>query len=407
MTTFVRAGEAARRLGVTTPTLYSYVSRGRIRRSVAADGRSSLFDLADIDQLRERTTRPPPPPPTIDVRISTAVTQLNDDGLCYRDVPVESLVDEPFERVAELLWSGQLPGATPHWAVRPSSVNEFAAATTNAPAICSAPEITIMRLIELAASMSVDPTPDGATKVNSATTTDAPGFARDLLASIPGLTFGSAPGSREQRTTTPFPFARRLTSAWHRDPSEQLVRAVNTALVLLADHELATSTLAVRVAASVRASPAAAIIAGLATLEGALHGSASAHVHHLFEAVGAHGARPVILELRERHELVPGFGHKIYRTCDPRFEVLMERVRDLPRDHEVNSRFGTVESLLGVSGALVAQHPNIDLALGALTYVAGLPAGIPLFAVARIAGWTAHYLEELDERPVRFRGLAR
>ena len=66
-----------------------------------------------------------------------------------------------------------------------------------------------------------------------------------------------------------------------------------------------------------------------------------------------------------------------------------------------------VNELLDVSGALVSQHPNVDLSLGALTYVAGLPADVPLFAIARLAGWTAHYLEELEERPLRFRGLAR
>ena len=65
-----------------------------------------------------------------------------------------------------------------------------------------------------------------------------------------------------------------------------------------------------------------------------------------------------------------------------------------------------MSGLLAVAGRYVAQAPNIDLALGALTFVAGLPPDCPVFAIARIAGWAAHYREELDERPLRFRGLS-
>lgn len=369
MTTYVRTGEAARRLGVSKPTLYSYVSRGRIQRSVAADGRSSLFDLADVDALLARTNRPPPPPATIDVRISTSITQLSDDGLYYRDIPVESLADEPFERVVELLWSGTLP------------IGDICWPSTKRTATPESSDGSMLDLISLATSIREDG--------------DAPEVARMLLLAIPG-----ALGSADDTSA----YAARLAACWQPQPSPQLVRAVNTALVLLADHELATSTLAVRVAASVRASPIAALIAGLATVEGALHGSASAHAHRLFESVAARDATSVIHDLRSNRVLVPGFGHKIYRTRDPRVDLLMARVRDLPDPH---GRLRTVAALLDVSGALVAQHPNVDLALGALTYVAGLPPGAPLFAVARIAGWAAHYLEELDERPVRYRGLAR
>lgn len=179
---------------------------------------------------------------------------------------------------------------------------------------------------------------------------------------------------------------------------------MNAVLVLLADHELATSTLAVRVAASVRSSPGPAIIAGLATVQGALHGSASGYAHELFVAAEQHGATTVLAEHRDARQRVPGFGHKIYRQRDPRFELLLDRVRALP---DSRNRIAVVDSVVSEAGASVTQHPNIDLALGALTFVAGLPPDAPLFAIARIAGWTAHYLEELDERPVRYRGLAR
>ncbi|MGA9278946.1 citrate/2-methylcitrate synthase, partial [Ilumatobacter sp.] len=97
------------------------------------------------------------------------------------------------------------------------------------------------------------------------------------------------------------------------------------------------------------------------------------------------------------------FGHTIYRRHDPRFDLLLERVARLP---DPAGRLQTVSELRTRAGSHVAQPPNVDLALGALTYVADLPPGCPLFAVARLAGFAAHYREEIDERPVRYRGLS-
>jgi citrate synthase len=371
VTTFVRAPEAARRLGVSLPTLYAYVSRGRVSRVTAADGRASLFDVAELDALNTRSKRvSKAPPPTIDVLIASSVTQLNEDGLSYRNRSVESLIDEPFERVAELLWTRSLPRSTPVWRA--------------VDGIEASQHLDVTELMVLATAL-----------IRSGPNDDAPEFARVFLASIPPH-FGNA-----ETTGT---FARRLTRTWHPDPPTELVEAVNSALVLLADHELATSTLAVRVAASVRSSPGAAMLAGLATVEGALHGSAARFAHDLLVDAEERGARVVLDELRAARQRIAGFGHKIYRQRDPRFDLLLGKVRQLP---DPQRRLPIVESLLVEAGASVPQHPNIDLALGALHFVGGFPADTPLFAIARTAGWTAHYLEELDERPVRYRGLAR
>lgn len=360
-------------MGVTTATLYSYVSRGRIGRTLGSDGRSSLFDLAEVDALIAASSRPVPPPPTIDVRISTDVTQLDESGLRYRGTLVDDLVDEPFERVCALLWTGSLG--------EPSDAPHLDAPHLDArPARADSDPISTMSITRDATE--IDP---GLDAVETATR---------LIGST------AAVGSLEAPDAS---FAERLILNWVDDPSPQLVRAVNSALVLLADHGLATSTFAVRVATSVRASAVASMIAGLATMQGALHGSASAHTHQLFTDVAARGAVPVITEMRCAKQRVPGFGHKIYRDRDPRFELLLDRVRLIPGTSE---RMAVVDETIDAVRPVVARLPNIDLALGALSYATGLPADIPLFAVARIAGWTAHHLEELEERPVRYRGLA-
>lgn len=368
MTTYLRAPEAARRMGVTTATLYSYVSRGRIGRTLGSDGRSSLFDLADVDALIAASSRPVPPPPTIDVQISTSITRLDESGVRYRGTLLDDVVDEPFERVCALLWYGSLgqPGDAP-------DLRSPCASTDAAP-------LTTLSIIRLATDIGSELEPiDAATRLLGATATTG-------------------------RTGSPdATFADRLARRWVDDPSPQLVRAVNSTLVLLADHGLATSTLAVRVATSVRASPIASLIAGLAAVEGELHGGGAALAHGLFDRAAADGAGPVLTEYRSDKRRVPGFGHKIYRDRDPRFAMLLDRVRALP---DPCRRMTVVDQTIEAAGPLVSRQPNIDLALGALTYVAGLPPDLPLFAIARIAGWTAHHLEELQEPPVRFRGLA-
>ena len=184
-----------------------------------------------------------------------------------------------------------------------------------------------------------------------------------------------------------------------------LAVALDRALVLLADHELATSTLAVRVAASTRTAPYPAYAAGLAVLQGALHGGTSARsstpARRVRGARGRAGDRP---PARGRGSGSPASATRIYRGEDPRLRPLLEAVAMLP---DPAGRRDVVDDLLIEAGIRLTRQANVDLALGALTYVGGLPARLPLFAVARLAGFAAHHDEELAERPLRYRGLAR
>ena len=105
----------------------------------------------------------------------------------------------------------------------------------------------------------------------------------------------------------------------------------------------------------------------------------------------------------EAGERLPGFGHTVYRNGDPRVGPIMAAVRALP---DAAERMPVVDSVVAEAGRVIGHLPNVDLGLGALHHVGGLARDVPLFAVARIAGWIAHYVEALGERPVRYRGLA-
>ncbi len=370
MTTFVGSAEAARLLGVAPATLYAYVSRGRITRRAAADGRTSLFALADVEALADRSRRGPlEPRPTIDVRISSSITSLREDGVTVRGHELAHLANNhSFEAIAELLWTGSLGATSPAWPPcrdRPS----LAGITTGDP---------VARLM-VAASLLGDAHPDD----------DAASAARRLIVAAP-IVLGT------HRSTGSM--AQRIAGTWSRRPAQALVEAIDTALGLLADHELATSTLAVRLAASVRSTPMAAFIAGLAVVSGRLHGSASIEAHGFLAECAAGGVASTVAAYRADRRRIPGFGHKVYRGPDPRFNVLLDSVR---RVGDVT----LVDDVLAEVGRVVPQHPNIDLSLGALSFVAGIDDATPLFAIARIAGWAAHYTEELAAPPVRFRGI--
>lgn len=379
VTTYIRAGEAARLLGVSKPTLYAYVSRGKVTRRTAADGRASLFALDEIEELAGRSRRgPTAPTPTIDVQIASAVTTLSEDGVRYRGLMLDELVrDRHYEDLAELIWSGALPDGPVVWPTADAGDLERCSPAHRLS------ELSVPQRMALSASLLDAAHPDDG----------AADAARRLLVVTPPM-LGA--------TRLDGSFAARIASVWATAPSDALVRALDVALMCLADHELATSTLAVRIAASVRTSPYGALATGLAVVEGSLHGSAAPLAHRFLVECEADGAPAVVRRFREERRPIPGFGHKIYRSVDPRCELLLEAVRAVDP-----IRAGYADEVIAEVGRVLPHPPNIDIALGALTWAAGLDPGSQIFAIARVAGWAAHYAEELAERPVRFRGLAR
>jgi citrate synthase len=181
---------------------------------------------------------------------------------------------------------------------------------------------------------------------------------------------------------------------------------LNAALVLLADHELAVSTLAARVAASARADPYSVVSTGLGVIAGGMHGAASRPVVDLLTEVGrpAHAAQVIGARLR-RGERLPGLGHKVYRTVDPRAEVLLDLLCGLRLPA---GRWAVVVAVHDLVRDRLPLVVNVDFALGAMVYAAGMDveAAEAMFSIARTAGWLAHAIEEYAEEPLRFRPRA-
>ncbi|HVT41784.1 MAG TPA: citrate synthase [Acidimicrobiales bacterium] len=372
--------EAARRLGVKVPTLYAYVSRGLLASQRDPVGRGSLFDLEDVEALAARS-RGGRQTATRLATITTAVTQLDlERGPLYRGRPaVELAATERFEDVAELLWESGGDGEG-DW---------------SAPSLGPCPFAHTMDRMRwaLVACAAADPLRSDTRPASVARS------ARRVTAALTDAV-GPAPAGERDDASIAERLSVRLAPAAVTVPAA----AVNAALILMADHELATSTLAVRVAASVRADPYDALLAGLATLAGPLHGGASQQVYELLVIAERDGAaRALDHALRETGRL-PGFGHTVYKSGDPRFPALLALAEPLLSEE----RRVLVREIIDLAAAHDIPEANCDLALAALSWGTGMPpdSGRTLFAVARIAGWAAHYMEELGERPLRFRARA-
>jgi citrate synthase len=189
-------------------------------------------------------------------------------------------------------------------------------------------------------------------------------------------------------------------------PSPGLLDVLRASLVLLADHELAASTLAARVAASVRADPYAVVATGLGAVGGALHGGASFGAETMLRAAGqpADAVRSVG-DLLRRGERIPGFGHFVYEDSDPRAVFVMNLIRQAAPDSEY---IAVADAVITEARRRALPAPNIDFALATLATVGDMipGAGEMIFAVARAAGWLAHALEEYARNtPIRPRGI--
>jgi len=384
----ISAVEAADRLGVKRETVYAYVSRGLLTSKRHLDGKSSTFDPAEIDRLRRRKNAGRPG--RLEVAVPSGITEVVDGSVSYRGHRLEDLVGRgaDFETVAELLWTGELATPGP-WTADP----------TIAPAIERAidaldpgatPGDRMMAGVVAAAAAD----PFRADRSPRGVVTSGRILIRTIVDALPAV---AAPAG--QRVSDRL--WSRLTDA---DPVG--ARLLDLALVVLADHGMATSTLAARLAASTRAAPHAVLIAALGAVSGPLHGAASGTVHRLFSQAETVGADAALAATIDQGGKVPGIGHFIHRSRDPRHELLMSAMRDADLPGE---RMAVVDAVVSRTTQRIPVAPNVDLALGALTYLTGMvpDAGEAIFATARTAGWLAHAVEEYGEAPIRFRPAGR
>jgi len=183
-------------------------------------------------------------------------------------------------------------------------------------------------------------------------------------------------------------------------PNSTAIRAFDIALTLHADHELNASTFAARVAAATLTDIYSAVVAAIGTLKGPLHGGANAEVMKMLLELGqtASGDRvdDVVRGKLARKEKIPGFGHRVYKTEDPRATHLRQMSRELGKRSGNTAWFDMSQRIEALVKGEKKLNPNVDFYSASTYYALGIPIDLytPIFAVSRISGWTAHILEQ-------------
>jgi citrate synthase len=184
-------------------------------------------------------------------------------------------------------------------------------------------------------------------------------------------------------------------------PSETAERALDIALILHADHELNASTFAARVTAATLSDMHSAVTSAIGALKGPLHGGANEAVFHILEKIDAAGADPVeyVRDMLAKKQKISGFGHRVYRTEDPRATHLRKMSEDLCRAHNETKWFEMSHAIEKFVKAEKKLNANVDFYSASTYHVLGIDVDLftPIFAVSRISGWTAHVIEQLDD----------
>ncbi|MEU4172205.1 citrate synthase family protein [Streptomyces sp. NPDC026665] len=384
--------ETAELLGVKPETVYAYVSRGQLSSRREPGGRGSTFDPKEVEALARRNRREGGGSSGSggELSVRTSITLIDKDRYYFRGVDATELAARySFEEIAEWLWTGELrPGVT---FTAPEAAVAAARRSVDALPEHSGPTDRL-RVAAIAAAAS-DPLRFDLSE------SAVLGTGRTLIPTL----VAALPTVRHDHHDEG-PLVHRLWARLSgRTPDDPSLRVLDTALGLLVDHDLAASTLAVRVAASARTHAYAAVSAGLGVLEGPLHGAASGLAHRLLLDVLDQGtAAPVVADELRAGRRVPGLGHRLYPGEDPRARALFALLEDVPG---AEPALAAARDVVTTTARHTPLHANVDLAVAVLTVSSKMPAsaGETIFAVARTAGWIAHTLEEYAERPLRMR----
>jgi citrate synthase len=337
------------------------------------------------------------------IAASSAICNVNgiDGKLSYYGYDIKDLAaHSTFEEVVYLLWHGELPtreqlaAHTQALAEQRDLPVQIMGLLANCPA--SASPMVVLRTAVSALAMY---DPDAANMSREANVQKAV----SLTARIPTIVAAFDRLRKGLQPVTPLAHASLANNLLYmldgKEPDPRDARVLDIALLLHADHELNASTFSAREVASTLADMYGAVTAAIATLAGPSHGGANEKVMRMLEEIETPDrAEAWVTHALEQHIRIMGFGHAVYRTEDPRAAVLRQLSRELG-ERTGNMQWYDisveVERLVFERKGL---YPNVDFYSASVSHMLGIDTAIftPLFACSRIAGWTAHVLEQYD-----------
>ena len=349
------------------------------------------------------------------VAASTALSDIDGQAgrLFYRGYDIHQLAGaSTFEEIAYLLQRGSAPDAGELGGYRAELVagrplGKLVSSMLPQIAVSQGPMEAMRSLVSLASADD----PDESSNAPAANERKA---AR-LTAQQPILV-AAYHAAREGRECAPadpglslaanFLFQLRGTA-----PSARDAEILDTCLVLHADHTMNASTFAARVCAATLSDMHSAVVAALGTLKGPLHGGANEQVMLGLEAIRASGGvdpagavGPVVRERLDGGEKIMGFGHRVYKTEDPRATHLRQMSAELAAKSGDDTYYRMSQAMEETVFADKGLYPNVDFYAATVSHYLGIPTDLftPVFSVSRMAGWTAHVMEQhADNRLIR------
>ena len=338
-------------------------------------------------------------------RTSLATVGKQGKGLTYRGYTIEDLAEHvSFEETAHLLLYGKLP--------TPTELDQY---RTRLVGMRDLPEPLRTVLEQLPASARpMDVLRTGCSTLGclepEVSFKDQHRIADRLLALFPGMLLYwyhfHRDGQRIDGRTEEDSIAGHYLSLLHgRPPSALHRRAMDVSLTLYAEHEFNASTFAARVAASTLSDFYSTVTAAIGTLRGPLHGGANEAAMELIDRFQTPDqAEEGILETLGRKEKIMGFGHRVYRECDPRSDIIKawsRKLADAAGDRRLYPVSERIETVMRREKKL---FPNLDFYAATAYHFLGIPTEMftPIFVMSRTAGWAAHVIEQRgDNRLIR------
>lgn len=382
MPRYLTADEAADELGITKNTLYAYVSRGLIRSEPhTPQRRTRRYRADDVRRLQRKKKLRQDPATAAETALDfglpvmeSALTLIDGGQLYYRGRDACQLAQtHTLEAVATLLWDTESP-------VSMDDIDHPPDPFLSREAIGASPTARMQAILpaaEAADDRAYDLSKRGIVRTGQRLLT--------LFTALATVSHPDPPGEG--------PMHQRLTRAWQVEAAggPDLIQA---ALVLCADHGLNVTAFAARCVASAETTPYGAVNAALAALGGRKHAGRTARIEALLREAGSpEQFRSTVTRRLQRGDAVPGFGHRLYPSGDPRAALILDQLNTHAPDAE-GTAFAREAAEVGRD--VLGQTPAIDFSLVLLAWALNLPAGAPLtlFALGRTVGWMGHLLEQ-------------
>lgn len=362
----------------------------------------------------EKTAAAPTPPPSKGgmeglVAAKTGISYIDGKNgrLFYRGIDINELAENStFEETTALLWYGKLPTREQldrfdqkfkQARMIPNEIFSFLLDLPRRTSSMGALRTTV------SASAAFDPNEgDNSLEANVNKSIRLTAAMPTMVAAWHRIRNGLWPVTPSTELSHAANFLYMLTN---EVPSEEAARALDIALILHADHGLNASTFAARVTASTLSNLHSSITSAIGTLKGPLHGGANEQVMKMLLEIGSVDRVHKYLESAfETKKKIMGFGHRVYKADDPRAVWLQRLSRDLSKASGNTGWYDISERVRTIVQQNKSLPVNVDFYSASLYYMMGIPTDLftPLFAISRVAGWTAHVYEQYsDNRLIR------